>query len=58
MAAVSSSKWTSFYNDPPPSDYNEEEDTSTGQLPPFISYSISCLLKSCLSFLASKMRIV
>ena len=32
MAAVSSSKWTSFYNDPPPSDYNEEEDTSTGEL--------------------------
>ena len=31
MAAVSSSKWTSFYNDPPPSDYNEEDDTSTGE---------------------------
>ena len=46
MAAVSSSKWTSFYNDPPPSDYNEEEDTSTGQLPPFIADCISCLSKS------------
>ena len=34
MAAVSSSKWTSFYNDPPPTDYNEEEDTSTGELLP------------------------
>jgi len=31
MAAVSSSKWTSFYNDPPTIDYNDEEVTSTGE---------------------------
>ena len=42
MAAISIFKWTSFYNDPWPSDYNEEEDTSISQLPPFISdYIIS-----------------
>ncbi|KAL4219999.1 hypothetical protein ACF0H5_020410 [Mactra antiquata] len=29
MAAVSSSRWTSFYNDPPPPDINEEDITST-----------------------------
>ena len=31
MAAVSSSKWTSFYNDPPPLEFNEDDVTSTGE---------------------------
>ena len=30
MAAVSSSKWNTFYNDPVPLDMNEEEVTSAG----------------------------
>jgi hypothetical protein len=30
MAAVSSTKWTGFYNDPPHPELNEEDITSTG----------------------------
>ena len=34
MAAVSSAKWTSFYNDP--DDVNDDEMTSAGELFPWL----------------------
>ena len=34
MAAVSSSKWNTFYNDPVVPDLNEEEVTSAGEFSP------------------------
>ncbi|XP_053403642.1 peripheral plasma membrane protein CASK-like isoform X3 [Mercenaria mercenaria] len=46
MAAVSSSKWTSFYNDPPHPDFNEEDITSTGAVSQVLDSleEITCLV--------------
>jgi len=39
MAAVSSSKWTSFYNDPPIGEPTEDDITSAGES----YFSLACL---------------
>lgn len=43
MAAVSSSKWNTFYNDPVVPDINEEEVTSAGELSPSVCNYINIL---------------
>lgn len=46
MAAVSSSKWNTFYNDPVVPDINEEEVTSAGELSPWICNYIKKKIKN------------